>query len=124
MHVLLVYMYIIHHRLFGQVGEAGAVCRAHGIYGAHIGFEVQELAGAAAVQPFALAVLIQPLFFKGFNGHAQVGRDAPEVLEIERWRHVPAAVRASEAVYFLPHLPVNFLGNSIQVLGRIVFQFG
>ena len=49
--VLLVYVHVAYHFHFWQMGKAGAIGGSHFINGAHVCFEIQELAGSVAIYP-------------------------------------------------------------------------
>lgn len=124
MHILLVYVDVIHHFFLREVRKSCAVGRTDGIDGTHVGLAVEELAGLAAVHPLPFPVLIQPLLAKLRDGHAEMRRDPFQVLESEGRRHVPATVAAGQAVHFIPYFFLYLHGQRIQKLRRVVFQFG
>lgn len=102
--ILLVYVYVIGHRLFGKMWKFCTISRTHRIYTAQIRFQIQELARCVPVHPLSLPVSKQPFRFKLFNGHVQVARNTLQVLEGIRWRHVPAAVGTGQAIHLRPYL--------------------
>ena len=58
-------MHIVRHFLFGEMRESCAIIRADGIYAAHIGRQVKELARLLPVHPvFIFFIEEQPFLFK------------------------------------------------------------
>ena len=103
----------------GKMRETRAVCGAHGIDTAHIGAEIEELAGLQDVRPIAVPFLFQPLLFKGFRCLVEMGRNPLKVFIGEGRCHFLTAVGAAQAVHFFPYFRIYDRCEFINILRRI-----
>lgn len=123
-YVLLVPLHVVGHLLPGKMRESGTVPRTYLVDAAHVGLQVEELTGLLSVHPVAAFIVVEPFLLERITGHAQVRRDAFDVLRRESRGHLPAAVGACEAIRFLPYFTVDLHGHGIESAGRIFFQPG
>ena len=112
--ILFVHVHIIHHPLFGMVREAGTIPGADRIDVAHIGLQVQELAGLFHIHPIPALVFIQPFFPEFFFRHAQVFRDPQHILSRVCGGHGLTTVGAVQAIRFRPGRLVSLYDHLAQ----------
>jgi len=108
--ILFVHVHVFNHSLLGKMREAGAIVGPHFIYRTHIGIQVEELAGFRFVEPIAQVVFPQPFFLKILYAHVQECGNAFQVFAVIGRRHGFAAVRATQAIYFMPNFLVKPYG--------------
>ena len=117
------HMHVVNHSLLGKMRKAGTVGRTYFIDAALIIFQVEELAGCALVDPVAGAPLLaQPLLRECLRGHAEMSRDAFDILVSVSWRHRLAAIGALQTIYLRPHALLSNECDLIQSAWRIFFQ--
>jgi hypothetical protein len=103
----MMYMYILFHLLAGQMREAGTIQRTDLIDTTHIGLQIKELTGLLNIQIVANIILIQVFFLELIGCHFKMSRDPPDVFRCVGRAHRFAAIRAAEAICFVPYLFVN-----------------
>lgn len=124
LNVLLMHVHVFHHFLFRKMGKAGTIGGADIIDPAHVGAQVQELAGRAFVQPVTVPVAPQPLFFECGHRHVEMSSNAADIFESIGGRHFAAAIGATQAIHFPPDIFLHFFGQFVQSTRRAFFQSG
>jgi hypothetical protein len=102
--VLMMHMHILFHLLAGQVRKAGTIQRADLIDTTHIGLEIKELTGLLYIQIVANIIFIRIFFLELISCHIKMSRDPPDVFRSVGRAHCFAAIRAAEAICFVPYL--------------------
>jgi hypothetical protein len=123
--VLLIYMHVIVHILFGMVRKSSAVVRTNFVDAALVIFQVQELAGLFLVHPVTRSPLfVQPFLFEFFGGLVKVSRNAHQVFFGERGRHAAAAIGTFQAIGLFPGFLIGFLPYLLYAGNTVFLQFG
>jgi hypothetical protein len=122
--ILFVDMHIVHHPFLGVMGKPGAIPGTDGIDAAHIGLQIEELAGLFYIHPIAALVLIQPFFPKCFFTHAQMTRYPLYVRRGIGGRHGLTTIGTMQTIGLFPGDLVRIRDHLIQTTGGLILQPG
>jgi len=121
--ILFVYVGVLRKFSFCEVRETGAIHRANSVNAAHIGFEIQELAGIIYVHKITV-LLFQPFLFEFNRCFIEVCGYSFYIFLGECRGHFLAAICTAQAIHFLPYLSIYNRRKLIDILRRVLFHAG
>jgi len=124
-HILFMNMHITFQFLL-LMGKSCTVSGPYFINGAHIGTQIQELAGCFLIQPVSVAtpLLPQPFLLKSLFAHLQVGRNSFDILFCISGTHGFTAFAALQTVWFIPNSFFQCRQKSLQSRQELFFNTG